>query len=132
MKIVRIVNLIIIGLIISGCATVSTYKVQYLGIERYPQSDWKQIVILTEFPQQRYQKLGEIVANVSIEPEPAAEKIEKAIKIRAAELGADAVVLIKDRIEPIGMWLSGPRWGHVASPIYGRIIVGVAIKYLEE
>ena len=114
---------------LTGCGTVSTYKVQYLGVPRYAPTDWKQVQILQSFPNRPYEKLGEVVASVSVNPEPSAEKIERALRRRAAELGAEAVVLIKDRIEETGIWWGGPRWAPVATPIHSRVIVGVAIRY---
>ena len=125
------IGLIVLGLV-TGCGTVSTYKVQYLGVPRYPPTNWKQVQILQAFPNRPYEKLGEVVASVSVNPEPSVEKIERALRRRAAELGAEAVVLIKDRIEEIGIWWGGPRWAPVATPIHSRVIVGVAIRYKRE
>lgn len=113
----------------TGCGSVSTYKVQYLGVSQANKTDPARIQILHSYPDRPYERLGEVVANVSVDPEPPVAKIEQAIKGRAAELGADAVVLVKDKIESVGMWWGGPRWAPVATPIYSRVIVAVAIRF---
>ena len=47
----------------------------------------------------------------------------------AAKLGADAVVVVYDRVQPTAAYVSGPWWGRSIETISGRKVVGVAIRY---
>jgi len=115
-------------LLAAGCGTVSAYKVEYLAAPRYAPTDWRSVEILQAMPEKPCEKLGEVVANVSVDPSPPVSKIETVIRRRAAELGATAVVLIKDKVEVAGSWLGGPAWAPVVTPIHSRVIVGVAVR----
>ena len=59
----------------------------------------------------------------------AASSIEKAMREEAAKLGGDAAVLVYDRTQRMGMVVTGGWWVQYARPVYGRVIVAVAIKY---
>jgi hypothetical protein len=48
----------------------------------------------------------------------------------AAKMGADAVVIVADRTMLMGGVAMGPWWGRQLDPVYGRVIVGVAIRYV--
>lgn len=112
-----------------GCSSMSTNTIPYLGVARYAPTDWQQVAILHEAPEQAHEKLGEVVASVSLSPAPSVEKIETALRRKAARLGADAIVLIRDQVETTGSWVTGPFWAPTVSPIRDRVIVAVAIKY---
>lgn len=115
--------------VLTGCTSLSTETIPYLGVARHPATDWEQVEILQAMPEREHTKLGEVVASVSLNPSPKVEKVERAMRRKAAALGADAVVLIRDRVEVTGSWMSGPYWSPHVSPIRDRVIVGVAIKY---
>ncbi len=119
------------AVVITGCGSLSTETIQYLGVNRHPPSDASRIVILHEPPERAHEKLGEVVASVSLKPSPSVEKIESALRRRAADLGAEAILLVKDQVEMTGSWVSGPYWAPTISPILSRVIVGIAIRYLE-
>ncbi|MCP5521106.1 MAG: hypothetical protein H7A46_06115 [Verrucomicrobiales bacterium] len=115
--------------LLTGCSSLSTETIQYLGVPRQAPTDWQQVEILQSLPDRPHTKLGEVVASVSLNPSPKVEKVEKAMRRKAAALGADAVALIRDQVEVTGSFMSGPYWSPHVSPIRDRVIVGVAIKY---
>jgi hypothetical protein len=114
---------------LTGCSSLSTETIQYLGVPRHAPTDPEEVEILQAAPDQPHTKLGEVVTSVSLNPSPSIEKIERAMRRKAAALGADAVVLIRDQVEVTGTWLAGPYWSPRVSPIRDRVIVGVAIKF---
>ena len=119
-----------IGLVLlTGCVAVSSRNVAYVGAPRFGPSDPVQIEILQEEPTRPHDKLGEAVVNASVDPAPTVTKIETLLRREAAKLGADAVYLVHDRVETVGAIATGPYWSQSFSPIQGRLVVAVAIKY---
>ena len=116
---------------LTGCSSLSTETIQYLGVPRQSPRDWTTVTLLHEMPQRPHEKLGEVVLSASLDPAPKVEKIETVLRKKAAELGADAVVLTQDRVEVTGSWVSGPYWSPMVTPLRSRVIVGVAIRYSE-
>jgi len=114
---------------LTGCTSLSSRSVAYVGAPRFGPTDAAQIEILQAEPSRAFDKLGEAVVNASVDPAPAVEKIEARLRREAARLGADAVYLVHDRTEAVGAVLMGPWWSQSYSAIQGRIVVGVAIKY---
>jgi hypothetical protein len=84
--------------------------------------------LLNEPPTRAHDALGEIVVDASTQPPPAIEQIEGRLRGEAAKLGADAIVIIMDRVVPTGFYAAAPG-GPIVDTVYGRRIVGVAIKY---
>jgi hypothetical protein len=111
----------------SGCHTVSTSLVPYVGVPKFPPSDPAKIEILQKDPTRPFEKLGEVTA--SPDEGTSAEKIEAALRRNAAKLGADAVVLVYDKLQVIGSRVWGPAWSPEISNVNQRVIVVVAIKY---
>jgi hypothetical protein len=73
-------------------------------------------------------RLGEVRAEPSSENVDVA-KIEGALRKEAAKLGADAVVVVYDRTQVTGAFVTGPWWGRSVQTVQGRIVIAVAIKY---
>lgn len=126
--------LILAGLILAagittGCSSLSSETIPYLGAPRPAPTDPARVQILQSEPDRPFQKLGEVVISASLDPAPKIERIEAALRKRAAQLGADAVVLRKDSVEVTGAWTSGPWWSPSVRSIRDRVIVGVAIRY---
>ena len=63
------------------------------------------------------------------DPAPLVEKIEAKLRDEAGKLGADAVVVVYDRVQPTAAYVSGPVWDRSIQAVTGRKVVGVAIKY---
>lgn len=55
--------------------------------------------------------------------------IEDRLRSEAAQLGADAVVVVLDRVLPAGTYISGPYWAPSVQTVIGRKVVGIAVKY---
>jgi hypothetical protein len=115
-------------LAVTGCNTVSTSTTQALGTPQFAPSDPMQVQILRTEPTRTHVRLGEIQAQPSSTDTPA-PKIEDALRKAAAKLGADAAVVVYDRTQTTGAYVSGPWWGRSVQTVQGRVVVAVAIKY---
>ena len=109
-----------------ACATVDTMSTPYIGAPHPPPTDPAQVAILRAPPTQPHDGLGEVVVDASTQPAAPIAQIEDKLRTEAAKMGADAIVVVVDRVQPVGVYVYGP-WG--ADPVFGRRIVGVAIKY---
>jgi hypothetical protein len=70
-----------------------------------------------------------VEVDASPEPAPPIAEFEQKLRAEAAKMGADSVVVVHDRIQPVGAFVAGPWWGRDVDVITGRKLVGVAIKY---
>jgi hypothetical protein len=113
--------------LLAGCSSVSIDTQQYLGLPTYPPTDPATVAILHEPPMRPHVRLGEVVAEPSGSP-PVTE-IENKLRQAAAKMGANAIVIVADRTERMGVVVTGPWWGRQINRVYGRVIVGVAIRY---
>ena len=121
--------LAIFACILAACATVDATTKQDIGAPRFPPSDPARVQILRIEPQKAHERLGDIVVDASTEPAPPGEKIEAKLRDEAGKLGADAVVVVYDRVQPTAAYVSGPLWDRDIETVTGRKVVGVAIKY---
>lgn len=117
------------ALMLAGCATVSATSTQYVGAPHPAPSDPAKVEILRAEPTHPFDRLGEISVDASVEPSPPIADIEAKVRSESAKLGADAVVIVLDRVVPTGVYVSGPWWGRNVDTITGRKLIGVAIKY---
>ena len=44
-------------------------------------------------------------------------------------MGADAAVVVYDKTQTTGAYVTGPWWGRSVQTVQGRVIIAVAIKY---
>lgn len=116
-------------LLLTGCSSVSADSHRYIGAPTFAPSDSAKIEILRHEPRRACERLGEIVLKPSGNPDVA--EIEKAMRDEAAKLGGDAAVLVYDRTKRMGTIVTGTWWTLYARPVYGRIIVAVAIRYVK-
>ncbi|MHB1308405.1 MAG: hypothetical protein ACYDC1_06475 [Limisphaerales bacterium] len=112
-----------------GCSSLSYHRVDYLGVQRPSRTDPARVEILRSEPDRKFERLGEVVVDVSIDPPPPVEKIEAGLRREAAKMGADAVLLARDQTQVTGARWWGPYWAPSVSSLQSRIIVAVAIKY---
>jgi len=115
--------------LVTGCTSLSSRGVAYIGAPRFGPTDPNRIEILQAEPERAHDKLGEAVVNASVDPSPTVDKVEARLRREAARMGADAVYLVHDRTEAVGAVAMGPWWSQSYSPIHGRVVVAVAIKY---
>jgi hypothetical protein len=122
-------GLLLSGLLLSGCSVVSTHVQPYLGGPKFPPTDPAGVAILRAEPTRPHERLGEVFAEPSGEPTVA--QYEQALREGAATMGAHAVVVVYDRLQVVGTVVSGPWWAPSATPIVGRVVVGLAIRYTD-
>jgi len=115
-----------LAVLLTGCSGISTRTQPYVGVPNYPPTEPKNVQILTAEPTRPKDRLGEIVLDIS--GEPSKSEIEKAIKEKAARLGADGAFIVYDRthIFPVVFtdW-----WVQDVRQELQRAIVAVAFKY---
>ena len=109
-----------------ACATVDAMSKPYIGAPHPPPTDPAHVTILREPPTQAHDGLGEVLVDASTQPAAPIEQVEDKLRTEAAKMGADAIVVVVDRLQPVGVYVYGP-WS--ADPVLGRRVVGVAIKY---
>ena len=123
---------------VCSCSTIGTHTEQYASVAPQPPTTPNHVKILQTQPAVPYEELGAIVVDGSTEPIPPPEKFEEALKQQAAALGADAIVVVSDRVQPGGLvgdlapseyYQVGEYWTRSVETDSGRQIVGVAIKY---
>ena len=116
---------VMLCLLTAGCMSVQTS--QPLGTPIYKATDPSSISILRTPPERQNTRLGRI----TIEPTSSSttRQIEEKFQQEAAKWGANAVVIVADQTELMGVVVSGPWWGEDVSPDLDRVIVGVAIRY---
>jgi hypothetical protein len=117
------------ALALAACVTLSATSIPYVGAPRPPAVDPATVQIMRTVPSRPHDQLGEIIVDASIEPAPPIADVEAKLRSEAAQLGADAVVVVLDRVQPVGAYVAGPYWSRSVQTIAGRKLVGIAIKY---
>ena len=119
-----------IVMLLAGCAVVPTVTTLPPGAPTYPPTSPAGVVILSAEPTRPWVLLGQIRAAPQSADFPLPE-IEQALQKAAGELGADAVVMVKDRNQVVGRIMTGPRYWRTLHEIQGRVVIGEAIKYTQ-
>ena len=118
-------------LLLAGCATmesfVSVYAKHYRWIPYVP-TEPASVEILRSEPMHPNVRLGEIV----LEPQgaPPVVEMEQKLKEAAAEMGANAAVIVADATMRMGSINVGPQWKREIDP-FGRETIAVAIRYVQ-
>jgi hypothetical protein len=116
----------------AACASVSATSMQYVGAPHLPPSDPAGVEILRMPPARAHERLGEVALTASIQPSSPVSEVEAQLRTRASTLGADAVVVVYDALQPVGAYVTGGWWlDRNVYTVTGRRLVGVAIKYRE-
>lgn len=118
-------------LMLSACATVDAHTSAYVGVEHPAPNLPNEVQILRAVPPRSNVQLGEILIDTSIDPAPPITLVEQKLREEAAKLGEDAVVVVYDHIQPVGVYVAGPFWNRDIEIIQGRKLIGIAIKYHE-
>jgi hypothetical protein len=123
---------------VTSCSTIGARTTPYATAPQLPSTSPDLVKILLRQPPGPYQELGTIVVDGPTEPMPGPEKFEEALRQKAAGLGADAVLVVGDRVQADGLvgdlppsdyYRVGGYWTRSIETISGRQIVAVAIKY---
>ncbi|MBI3803448.1 MAG: hypothetical protein HY282_06765 [Nitrospirae bacterium] len=119
-----------LAFLLMSCASFETATIPYAGAPHFPESNPVAVEILREEPSRPNQRLGEIVVDATIKPGPPVYKLEKKLRQEGGKLGADAVVIVYDGVQPLGVYVSGLWWGSgTVRTTSGRKLIGVAVKY---
>jgi hypothetical protein len=106
--------LLAVSCLAAACAYVDATTTQYVGVPRFPPSDPKAVQILRAEPTQGlYDRLGEILLDISVDPPADIAEVEQRLREEGAKWGANAVFVVRDQVMP-GV---------------GRKLIGVAIRY---
>jgi hypothetical protein len=116
-------------LALASCATVDAQTTAYVGVEHPAPPLANEVQIMRVAPTRPYVRLGEILIDASVDPAPPITQVEAKLREQAATLGADAVVVVYDQIQPVAAYVSGPLWSRDINTIQGRKLKGIAIKY---
>lgn len=117
------------GVLLAACATLDATTTAYVGAPHVRPSNPGTVEILRTEPTRPHDRLGEISVEASTEPAPPITEVEDKVRAEAAQLGADAAVVVVDRIQPVGAYVSGPWWDRSIDTITGHKLVAVAIRY---
>lgn len=116
-------------LALASCATVDAQTTAYVGVEHPAPTLANEVQIMRVAPTRPFVRLGEILIDASVDPAPPITQVEEKLREQAATLGADAVVVVYDQIQPVAAYVSGPLWSRDINTIQGRKLKGIAIKY---
>jgi hypothetical protein len=114
---------------LAACATVDVTTTEYVDAPRYQPTEPTAVQILRTEPTVPHDRLGEVMVDASTDPAPPIVEVEQKLCKAAAKLGADAVVVVYDRIQPVAAYVSGPWWGRNIESISGRKLIAVAIRF---
>jgi len=116
------------ALIVAGGCASSVSTIRYANAPDYPPNAPANVQILRSEPARPHQQLGEITVAAPGNTESAAREVEEKLRTAGASLGASAVVLVVDPLQP-GNVASRTWWGAPAGARTGRDVIGVAIRY---
>lgn len=121
--------LTVLTVMLAACASTDVATTEYVGAPRYQPTEPNGVQILRTEPTVPHDRLGKIMVDASVDPAPSISEVERKLCKAAAKLGADAVVVVYDRVQPVAAYVSGPWWGRSIESISGRKLVAVAIRY---
>jgi len=116
--------LILIGILISGCASYRTNsEIEFASIY-VPVIQSKVVISESSLSEKKYTKLGPVVAEVKklslFHKDPTKDQVNYVLLVKAEELKADAVVDVKYD-SGIGVWT----WGYMSGE-------GTAVKFIDQ
>ena len=135
MKPERIASLVFCTFALASCASIDSFMglepttTPYVSAPQLGPSDPAAVKIVRTEPLEPHDRLGEVVVDMSITYPPPIETVEAKLAEESAKLGANAVVIVVDRVQPSEGYVTGPYWGRPMEVVTGRKAVGVAIKY---
>src|SRR5688500_3847186 len=112
-----------------ACASLNTTTTPYAGAPPSPPRDPASVQILRTQPTQPHDRLGQIIVDSATHSATLGPDVEQKLRQAAAKLGADAVVVVYDRRQPVGAYVMGGYWDQSVETVTERDLVGVAIKY---
>jgi hypothetical protein len=116
---------------VCSCSTVSpvsAHTTQYAGAPQQGPTQPANVKVLRYPPAEPSRQLGEIVLLVPTDSQQTSEQVEAKLREEAGKLGADAVIVVDDRIQPEGAAFPAG-WYFTAETVADEKIVAKAIKY---
>ena len=135
MKANYIAALALCSFALASCASLDSFMgleattTQYISAPQLAPSDPGGVKIVRTEPREPHDRLGEVVIDMSITMPPQIAEVEARLMEESAKLGANAVVVVVDRVRPSDGYVTGPYWGRPMEVVSGRKMIGVAIKY---
>lgn len=80
---------------------MDVHTTEYVGAPSYQPTEPHGVQILRAEPTVPHERLGEVEVDASPDPAPSVVEIEKKLCAAAAKLGANAVVVVYDRVQPV-------------------------------
>jgi len=108
---------------------VAVRTVRFTEVPPYPPTFPDIVQVLRGEPVRPHARLGEVY--VEPEGDASADAIEAGLQKGAAPLGADAVVIVADRTLKMGALIETSWEKRDLLPTPDRVVVGVAIRYLQ-
>jgi len=112
----------------SSISSISADTTQYAGAPTQPPTQPANVRILRFEPTRPSQQLGEIVLIIPPDTVQSAQEIEDKLRQEAANLGADAVFVVDDHMQPFGAAVDY-EWPLVFENNKAEKIVAKAIKF---
>ena len=94
--------------------------------QKYPPTGAVVVAILRAEPTRPHVRLGEVQVEPRVKQSQA--ELEQALQEGAAQMGADAVVVVADPAKLLGGNAATSWWGRGVAPVQGEVIVAVAIR----
>ena len=91
---------VVLFLTLAACAYVDARTTQYVGVARFAPTDPGSVKVLAAEPRERFDRLGEVLLDMSLDPKPPVEDIERKLREEAAKWGAHAIYVVRDTITP--------------------------------
>src|SRR5688500_4025109 len=95
---------------LAACASLHATTTPYTDASHYPPVNPASVHIVRTQPTQLHDRLGEIVVDAPTHSVTPSHDIEQKLRQEAAKLGADAVVVVYDRLQPMGTYAMGGYW----------------------
>jgi len=92
--------IVALSCIVAACGYVNATSTQYVGVQSYPPTDPASVQVLPAEPKERSDRLGELLLDISVDPAPPKEEIEKRLREESAKWGANAVYVVQNVITP--------------------------------
>ena len=130
MKPTRLASAILLAAVLSSCGlrsstTVSPSAGAVPAAGLLPHTDPARLLVTEkDITNRKYHALGDIQVTVSkytiFDDDPTPARVDEALRVKAAEMGADAVILVRYGALGIGVWSWGTLDGNGRAVAYDR------------
>jgi len=80
---------------------VDATSTRYSGLEKFPPADPASVQLLGAEPKQRFDRLGEVKLDISLDPPATVADIDNKLREEAAKMGANALYVIDGGISAV-------------------------------